>query len=344
MKVFHCDHCDNLVFFENSRCLKCGATLAYLPDLGVVGSLDADGETLWSTPIERAAGKHYRLCANYTAWNTCNWAVPEEDPEAHCQSCRLTRVIPDQSVPGNLEAWYKLESAKKRLVYTLLALGLPLQPLKADGDGGLAFDFLADGEEKTLTGHANGVITLNIAEADDVERERRRTQLGEQVRTLLGHFRHEIGHYYWDRLIRDTPLLEAFRKVFGDESIDYGEALKRHYAEGSPPDWREHFVSSYASAHPWEDWAESFAHYLKIVDTLETAYDCGLRLRPKRKDEPTLVSGASDFDGMIQRWFPLTYALNNLNRGLGQPDPYPFVLAPAAVEKLRFVHDTIQAA
>ncbi len=353
MKVFHCDHCGHLIFFENVRCLKCDHQLAYLPDLGVVGSLEAEGER-WKSPLPRAKGRAYRLCANSTAENVCNWAVPAADPNPLCVSCRLTEVIPDLGVSGNRDAWYKVEVAKRRLVYTLLTLGLPVVGRDEDEAGGLSFEFLADPADPSappiLTGHADGVITLNVAEADDSERGRRRVQMGEPYRTLLGHFRHESGHFYWDQLVRDSSRLDAFREVFGDERADYGVALKKHHAGGPPPGWQERFVSAYSSAHPWEDWAETWAHYLHMTDTLETAADCGVQLRPERRSEPTVkrvsdpVAGEASFDHLLADWYPLTYLLNNLNRGLGLPDGYPFVLSAPAVGKLRCVHQVVRDA
>jgi hypothetical protein len=357
MKVFHCDHCGQLIFFENVRCLSCDHPLAYLPDLEVVGSLEPAGPDRWRSPLPRAEGRLYRLCENFRTHNVCNWAVPAEGPDALCQSCRLTRVIPDLSVPGHKEAWYKLEVAKRRLVYTLLQLGLPLSNKAEDAERGVAFELLASpppadaDAAPVLTGHANGVITINVAEADDPEREKRRVCLHEPYRTVLGHFRHEIGHYYWDRLVRDSERLGAFRELFGDERQDYGQALQRHYAEGPRADWQEHFVTAYASAHPWEDWAETWAHYLHMTDALETASACGVSLRPRRRDEPALKKapdpigeGPGPFDVLLSSWFPLTYLLNNLSRGLGLPDGYPFVLSADAVAKLRFVHDTVGTA
>lgn len=349
MNVFHCDHCSHLAFFENVRCVVCGHTLAYIPDLGVVGSLDpVAGTDTWTSPLPRATGRVYKLCGNSAAHGVCNWALPAADPHALCESCRLTRVIPDLCVPDHLSAWQKLEVAKRRLVYTLLKLGCPVLDKTDDPARGLAFEFRADTPAAAvLTGHADGVITVNVAEADDAERERRRVQLHEPYRTLLGHFRHESGHYYWDRLIAGGPHLEAFRERFGDERADYAEALKAHHDAGPPDDWPDRFVSAYAAAHPWEDWAETWAHYLHMTDTLETAADCGLSLRPARTDEPTLKvvvppdSPKASFDRLIDAWFPLTYALNNLNRGLGLPDGYPFVLSAPAVDKLRFVHEVV---
>ena len=205
------------------------------------------------------------------------------------------------------------------------------------------------GAPSILTGHDNGVITINVAEADDAERERRRLQMHEPYRTLLGHFRHEVGHYYWDRLIKDSPRLEAFRAVFGDERKDYAQALQEYYQQGPPANWQQQFISIYASSHPWEDWAETWANYLHMTDTLETAATCGLMLHPGRKDEPTLPAPPkagpnTSFERLLEGWFPLTYVLNNLNRGLGLPDGYPFVLSTPTLDKLRFVHDTVHAA
>jgi hypothetical protein len=349
MKVFHCDHCQHLIFFENVQCLKCQHTLAYLPDLGIVGSLDAAEGGVWTTPLPRAKGRTYKLCSNYTNQTVCNWAIPADDPNELCQSCQLTTTIPDLTVPGHRDAWYKLEVAKRRLIYTLQSLKLPITSRKEDPVNGLAFEFLGETPQlNVLTGHASGLITLNIAEADDAERERRRLQMYEPYRTIVGHFRHEIGHYYWDVLIRDTDKLAQYRELFGDERADYGEALQRHYNTGAPAGWQEQFVTTYASAHPWEDWAECWAHYLHMTDTLETAADCGVRLRPDHRKEPTLksiadpVTDAPDFEELLQNWFALTYLLNNLNRGLGLPDGYPFVLSEPVTTKLRFVHDVIR--
>jgi hypothetical protein len=279
----------------------------------------------------------------------CNWAIPSGDTNPLCQSCRLTRTIPDLSVAGNEDRWRRLEAAKRRVVYSLMEHGLPIRTRLEDPASGLTFQFMADttGGQHILTGHDSGVITVNVAEADDVERERRRVAMHEPYRTLLGHFRHEIGHYYWDLLIKNSPRLDAFRKQFGDERADYDQALRDHYANGPKPNWHEHFVSEYAGVHPWEDWAETWAHYLHMTDTLETASACGLSLKPDRRDEPAMerqpkkLAREQKFDQIIGNWFPLTYALNSLNRGMGLADAYPFVLPASAVEKLRFIHETI---
>ena len=358
MRAFHCDHCGLLVFFENTSCGRCGHRLAYLPDLKLVASLDpaaAGGgggvpTGSWTSPVEGAKGRAYRLCQNYVSQDVCNWAVPAEDSNALCEACRLTRVIPDLSQPANLVAWRRLEGAKRRLVYSLMDLRLPV--VGTEAASGLVFRFMrsVEGGAPVLTGHAGGVITVNVAEADDVERERVRISMYEPYRTLLGHFRHEVGHYYWDRLVRGTYRLGGFRALFGDEREDYAQALRRHYDMGPAADWQNRCVSAYASVHPWEDWAETWAHYLHMTDTLETAAHCGMSLRPIRADEPAMArqpakpAHEQSFDETINAWFPLTYAMNSLNRGMGLADAYPFVLPPAAVEKLRFVHQTVCAA
>jgi hypothetical protein len=348
MKVFHCSHCRHVVFFENTHCVNCGHTLAYVPNLSAVVAMEPLADGLWRMPVRAPARRRYRLCQNYAQENICNWAVAAEDPQRLCESCRLTQVIPNLAIDGNREAWFKLEAAKRRLIYSLMQLGCPIETRLDNPAGGLAYEFLsdADAESPVLTGHAHGVVTVNIAEADDAERERRRLQMGEPYRTLLGHFRHEVGHYYWERLVHhNSSRLEQFRSLFGDERAHYAAALHAYYQNGPPVNWAQSFVSAYASSHPWEDWAESWAHYLHMSDMLETAADCGLSLIPRRRDEPVLLrtrSGTEQpFERLIASWFPLTYILNNLNRSMGLADGYPFVLSMPAIDKLRYVHDVI---
>jgi hypothetical protein len=350
VKVFHCSHCRHVVFFENTQCVNCGYALAFVPDLAVVAAMESRSNGLWRTELRGVGRRRFRPCRNYSQENVCNWAVPAEDPQPLCESCRLTQVIPNLTVEGNREAWFKLEAAKRRLIYSLKQLRCPIENRIDHPEHGLAYEFLSDDDsgKPVLTGHAHGVITVNIAETNDAERERRRLQMGEPYRTLLGHFRHEIGHYYWERLINHSGRLEQFRALFGDERADYAAALKAHYDTGPPADWAQHFVSAYATSHPWEDWAESWAHYLHMTDMLDTAADCGLSLSPKRRDEPTLLrarSGAEEpFERLIADWFPLSYLLNNLNRSMGLADGYPFVLTTPAIAKLRFVHEIIVGA
>jgi hypothetical protein len=356
MKVFHCGHCDQLVFFENVACVNCGNTLAYLPDRNELGTLEPAGADLWRLLAPQEKDRNYRLCLNYSQENVCNWAMPVDDPNPYCRSCRLNRVIPNLSQPGTRDAWARLEAAKRRLLYSLLSLDLPVFSKALDPHRGLAFEFLADpppgtsGATPVKTGHLNGLITINLAEADDAEREKRRLQMHEPYRTLLGHFRHEGGHYYWDRLIQGSGWIGRFRQVFGDERQDYGEMLARHHQRGARPDWANSYISAYASAHPWEDWAETWAHYLHITDTLETALACGLSLGPSHSNEPEWKPEEDEagqqlasFDKMLEGWFPLTYVLNNLNRCMGLQDAYPFILHAPVLDKLLFVHELVRA-
>ncbi|HEY6922166.1 MAG TPA: putative zinc-binding peptidase [Steroidobacteraceae bacterium] len=350
MQTFHCDHCQALLFFESTQCLTCGHVLAFLPDLNRIAALEQSDGDQWRRVGDRPDGPAYRLCANYSGAQVCNWALRAGEPQPLCISCRLTTVIPNLEVAGHQQAWAKLERAKRRMLYTLRALGCPVRNRSEDGERGLAYQFLAPLPEgpKVLTGHDKGVITVNIAEADDATREAQRNKLHEPYRTLLGHFRHEIGHYYWMLLIEGGARLAACREVFGDESVDYAAALRKHYDTGAPAGWEEHYISAYAASHPWEDWAESWAHYMHMFDVLETAADNGLKLEPPRHDEPSLrqarADGGVSFDELLRNWFPVTFVLNNLNRSMGLPDGYPFVLSDEVIGKLRFIHATIREA
>ncbi|GEP10285.1 zinc-binding metallopeptidase family protein [Methylobacterium gnaphalii] len=356
MKIFQCQACDQPISFESIACESCERRLGFVAGVQEMSALEPSGDNLWHAYAD--PGTRLRFCAN-AAFAACNWMVPVDSAEPYCIACRHNRVVPDLTVEWNLTRWRQIEAAKHRLFYTLMRLGLPLASREQFSDG-LAFDFLADPAEShaagspVLTGHDSGLITLNIAEADDAERERRRLLFGEFYRTLLGHFRHEIGHYYWDVLVRHDASLATCRAIFGDESHDYGMALQQHYANGPPPHWEETHVSSYATAHPWEDFAETFAHYLHIVDTLETASAFEIQVRPKLRSAADDDDGhvvidfdpyrAGDFGRLIAAWMPLTYAVNSLNRSMGQPALYPFKLTPAVISKLAFVHERIYAA
>lgn len=372
MKLFACRACQQTLFFESVQCTRCGRGLAFLPDQGTVCAIElapaplsgatppagqraaaslADGAPTWRV-IGDDSERRYRLCQNNVEHGVCNWGVEATDANPYCVACRLNHMIPNLATPKVKDAWHALEVAKRRVLYTLYELGLPVEG-RAERPDGLQFDFLQDGatpgQPHVYTGHADGVITINVAEAEDPFREKMRVELGESYRTVLGHLRHEIGHYYWDRLIRGGPHLAGFRALFGDEQPDYAEAQKRHYSEGPPLDWISRFVSAYASMHPWEDWAETWAHYLHIFDTLETARAYGLSLKPIREAgarEGGLAARRLDlhsFEDMIDGWIPLTVALNSLNRSMGLKDGYPFVLTTNAIEKLKFVHGVVAA-
>jgi hypothetical protein len=352
MKLFECQACGQPLYFENTRCESCGRGLGCLPSIQDISALEPEGEGRWKALA--LPDMPFRFCAN-AEYEACNWLVSLEESSPYCRACRHNRTVPDLSIEQNLIRWRSLEGAKRRLFYTLLKLELPLVA-RAEDPQGLAFDFLADPTENSpngpsiLTGHDNGLITINIAEADNAERERRRHSMGEPYRTLLGHFRHEIGHYFWNVLVRNDPSLESFRQIFGDERQDYGEALQAHYANGPRENWQEEFVSAYAASHPWEDFAETWAHYLHIVDTLETARAFGMKVRPRISRGPELATEIdfdphreTDLNRLITTWLPLTFAVNSLNRSMGQPDLYPFVLPPAVIAKLAFIHERIHA-
>lgn len=350
MKLFTCGGCGQLLFFENARCERCGRALGFVAERTTLATLEPDGE-LWR-PLD-APKQAYRFCAN-AVHGACNWLVPAESGDIYCRACDFNRTVPDLGNPRHAELWRAVEVAEHRLIYSLLRFGLPLASKRQEPATGLAFDILSDeactfrDDERVMTGHQEGLITLNLEEADPAAREQARTSMAEPYRTLLGHFRHEVGHYYWERLIRDGGRLEAFRALFGDERQDYGQALERHHNDGPPADWPSHFVSAYASAHPWEDWAETWAHYFHMVDTLETAHAHGVSTRPRVTADPALAVEiesdpyrTADFDRLMDDWPPLTVALNSLNRSMGQPDLYPFVLAEPSATKMRFVHDLI---
>jgi hypothetical protein len=347
LQLFVCQGCGSALHFENTRCLTCGRAVGFLQDRFAISALDGGPSQFQALAADNAA---YRYCDN-VAHGVCNWLIPQEASDRLCEACRHNRTIPDLSFPRNVERWAKIELAKRYVFRSLLRWRLP-HPTKAeDPEKGLAFDLLSDdGATPVLTGHDDGLITLNIAEGDDVEREKRRTSLGEPYRTLVGHFRHELGHYYWDRLVRDGGRVEAFRALFGDESVGYAEALQRHYNQGPPLDWADRFISAYASSHPWEDFAETFAHYLHIVDALETARSYGVVVRPRFVEDPSAARidfnpyAAPSAERLIEAWAPLTVALNGVNRSMGQPDLYPFVLNQSVMRKLEFIHGMIEAA
>lgn len=348
MRNFSCQ-CGNTVYFANSQCLSCQRPLGFISELGVISSFDVADNGNWITPL---SDKQYRPCVNYSSNQICNWVVEADSEQQLCHSCALTKIIPDQSKEFNATRWYRMEHAKRRLLFTLISLGLPVWT-QYPGKPQLQFQFLEDVEEDeygqeltvkstVITGHNNGMITLNLKEAEDSSRIMMREQMNERYRTLVGHFRHESGHFYWDWFIRDSKELDEFRAIFGDERQDYTQSLKIYYQNGPVHDWQERFISAYASAHPWEDWAESWAHYLHIVDTLETAVEYDVAVKQKEVQAPVSERKEVDFDQVFEDWGRLTTVLNALNRSMGLDDAYPFLIPDAALEKLRYIHNLIQ--
>ncbi|MFL1895243.1 putative zinc-binding metallopeptidase [Aquimarina sp. 2-A2] len=344
MKIFQCGHCHHALYFENHTCENCGHSSGYR---------DRDRIMLTFASIQNNAliwdreQLGYKYCKN-NAYDVCNWLIEKDSPQEYCTACQLNRTIPDLSDQENFEKWRDLEVAKHRLVYQLQKMGVSLISKMTD-DNGLCFDFVSKQNDPNLmTGHANGVITILLKEADSVERERMRKQFLEPYRTLIGHLRHEVGHYFWDRLIFSNPqALSTFRTLFGDERLNYGEALQNYYKTGAPNDWQHSFISTYATSHPWEDWAETWAHYLHIMDMVETAYFCGVNIKPKSigKAKKTKVYfdpyTEADFDTIITICMPLSFAVNSINRAMGVPDVYPFVITSPVIEKMKFIHQLL---
>lgn len=350
MKLFRCDHCSTVIYFENIVCESCGHALGYWHEGNMMLSLEPEGDYFTAPALP---GRRFVYCDN-AQHGACNWLVEHEPGgEPFCRACRHNLLVPDMSDPANLRRWQQIERAKKRLVFSLLRFSLPLATRSEDPMHGLGFRFLNEdvAPEPVLTGHDNGIITLALKEADDAAREYRRTLLNEPYRTLLGHLRHEVGHHFWDILIAGRPALAEFRDLFGDETVDYAAALQRHYDSGPPADWQATHISSYATAHPWEDWAESWAHYLHIVDTTEMAAAFGIRLDP-RIDVAGELTTRIDFDPyrlagideLVAHWLPLASLINNLNRAVGQNDAYPFVLRSPVIAKLSFIMKIVQEA
>jgi len=329
MRPFKC-HCGNPVFFENTACQNCQRQLGFDPDQMDLLALDQGYDGRLTTP----EGKTYRRCSNFHRYYNCNWLLPGDDPQDLCFSCRLNDVIPALDRPGNLKLWSRMEEAKRRLLYSLLTFQLPLA-----GNHALRFKFLEDSrrnpdvyESFVTTGHWNNTITINIAEADDAARHAAREEMHELYRTVLGHLRHESGHFYFPLLTTNFDDLEECRRLFGDERDDYQAALKRNYEEGPPTGWQQSHISAYASAHPAEDFAETFAHYLHITDALESAR--AGNLAPQAVDE-------SDSE-WIDQWISLVITLNEVTRSLGEDDAYPFMLSENVKEKLRFIDQLVR--
>ena len=354
MKPYPCPNCGRPTHFEVRVCPNCSFTLGYDPASDKLLFL-ADKLTTWRD--NQAQPHDVVVCANNNEYAVCNWLVPAGGPDPLCLACRHNRTIPDLTGPTVPERWAKIEAAKRRLFHTLITLKLPIETqAEAEANGttpGLTFDFLYDpvgeqtGTVQITTGHENGLVTLNILEADDVQRERMRTGLDEPYRTLLGHFRHEVGHYYWARLIENTAELDAFRQMFGDERISYEDAKNKHYGD-SGSGWSDDYVSAYATMHPWEDFAETFAHLMHIIDALATIDGFGMRMTawPGVEEQPEVTFDPyhADIRQLVSEWRPFAFAENSIARAMGQADLYPFHLSEKIVAKLDYINRLLQRA
>ena len=314
MKAFRCRVCDNALHFENSLCVSCGTALGFSRSERAIVPVDERGRYL------DAGGLVWHVCRNLDL-SGCTWLAPLEDGQ--CAACDLTRTRPSDDDPVGLEHLPGAERAKRHLLFELDGLGFSVD--------GLVFDLLSSVAENVVIGHDDGVITIDLAESDAAHREKVRAHLAEPYRTMLGHFRHEVGHYVEWQLVRGDELMSRCRELFGDESADYQAALDRHYADGPPEGWEASYISTYATMHPFEDFAETWAHYLHICDTVETASEYGL----------TAVAPVGEFssfrDVVTGVWVPLTVALNMINRSMGKDDLYPFVIPAPVLDKLEFV-------
>lgn len=343
MRKFSCT-CSNTLSFENTLCLQCSTEVGFDPLSGQMKTLNASA--------------NFRRCENGYSYGTCNWLIPNSSGDAFCIACNLNQMIPDLTIPDNIILWGKLELAKKRALYSLLHLHLPFH-LKCDGQPhGLAFRFLDTVPGiPAITSHEDGVITMNIEEADDVIRERNRQQFHEPYRTLLGHFRHELGHYYWSQWFEygadDDEPRAAFRSLFGDELADYQEAMSLYYQQGASPDWPQSFVTAYASMHPWEDWAETWAHYLHMMDAVDTARSFHIDIEghvPVAFYQPSSCVLPQPFDEedpqefleIVNEWIRISPPLNEMASSLGQNMLYPFALSETTIRKMFFIHCMIQ--
>ena len=362
-RAFRC-RCGRPVFFHNDTCLACATPLGYDPDLVLLRPLAPTKDpAVWRSLRVRglAPPLTYRRCANAASAAPCNWLLRDDEAarlQPFCRACRLDRTVPDPADRDNAGLWRKVELAKRALVSQLIALKLPVESRVSENpEAGMMFDLLRSPPEgpRVVTGHRDGLVTLDIEEADDVHRETVRTRMHEPYRTLIGHLRHEIGHYYWQRLVQGTAWEEPCRAVFGDERADYAAALAAYYANGPAPDWPNRHVSAYASAHPFEDWAETWAHYLHMVDGLDTARSFGLVAHHDEIVYDAFTPAALELAGepseddlaflaLVNAWIEMTVALTQVTRSLGEPDFYPFVLSVPAVRKLRFIHELVRNA
>lgn len=376
MKTFNCTCKDHpILFFESSLCIACKRVVGLDDNFDNVEPYDLDEESgeYFKTKEPKI---RYQKCDNHADFKTCNGMVnlntfvaSKNEGEVLCFACRFNETIPDLSVERHIPLWKKMESAKRRAIYTLKAFSLPLQTISESPENGLSFDFTTDrdvndhfvsklkDQETVFTGHNCGHITINLAEADDVARSQTKHAMGEHYRTLLGHFRHELGHYYFDHLIAGSPKKHALCKTyFGDDELDYQTALKKHYENGAPKDWRENFISEYATMHPYEDWAETWAHYMHIMDTLQTAKNfsiTGSISKSKASTEPKeaskldlpqgtyFFSSQTSIETILDTWIDFSVMLNSLNRSMGMNDAYPFVLSEPVRTKLSFIHHAI---
>ena len=338
--MLRCPRCGGYTVLESLECTGCGLAVGLHPPTLTMAEATSSGVEI--------DGRTWVPCSN-RSWR-CNWLLADDAGTAQCSSCRLTRQRPDASDTIALEKLANAAVVKRRLLVQLADLGLPIDPFY-EREGGLAFDLLStnSGQGRVTIGHANGVITIDLVETLDDYREALRIRLGEPYRTMLGHFRHEVGHYYQWILVEQTDWIDECRELFGDERVSYSDALDRHYDSGAPEGWEQSYISEYATMHPWEDFAETFAHYLHITDALGTAASGGLVLHADRVDGlvaddvvPRSSYHGAPMSAMLEDWHWLSLLFNRVNHSMGKGDLYPFTLTEPVEHKLDFVHRVVQ--
>ena len=304
MKRLQCPTCANEVFFDSLNCVHCSTGL-------VIELADDGGMTVADITTTEP-------CARRPGW-ACNWpAVGAGAPL--CTSCVL--VDAGESWSNPLMVPYL--SAQRRALYQLTELGVPWV-----GRSELRFAYRSStAGHDAVMGHRSGEITLDLDEADPARGELIRATLGEHYRTPLGHIRHELGHFVWLTLVAsDATRLAEFREVFGDERTDYAGALDNHYGRADDGSWRSHYASFYASAQPWEDFAESWAQVMHVHDVVETGAAWGVVARP---------ADSTDAGAWLTTSITASLAANELARAMGMRDLYPFTLTPGVRAKVEF--------
>lgn len=337
MRRFSC-FCGASVGFEHTQCNLCGARLAYDVNKQRMRSLSEFGDQ-WRC-LDNSELRNF--CVNGNQYGVCNWLAEPECEHGFCFACGFNRTIPNQSLAGNQQRWHVLERAKKRLFVTLLQLDLPLQNGWRAPDKGLLLDFIEDQRSQpdhypetfVSTGYAAGVITINTLEADDIQRMAVRRAMNEPYRTVLGHMRHESGHYYWGWVLQHADLVKEVERLFGNMQGHYDEAIDAYYKNGAKANWQNRYISAYASAHPVEDWAETWGHYLHIYDALDTAYAHG---------QISQCPGELTMAQRLQHWCDISVVLNELNRSIGLDDAYPFLIGPVVQDKLALIDKVVVA-
>lgn len=332
-RVERCPQCDHRVFLDDLHCLNCGAELVYEPMVGgfalaVCPCLHRDERQCnWAAAADDAP-------AADTVTAPVGSTGPADDAPAAacrqpCAACRRITVSVQAAETPELVAAF---CAAIRRTLRRLHDGFGIDERRIDPPLRFALERSVSDWAVTI-GHTDGLITLDVAEADPLHRESQRTALGEPYRTPLGHVRHEVGHWVWAAAVAPCPgALDEFRSRFGDEQVDYQAALSEHYQQDDDGSWRQDWISRYAAAHPWEDFAESTAHVLHLDDVLHTA--AVGRLAP---------AAEGSFTARYTAWTELVVELNEVTRAMGEDDLYPFAPPPAAVDKMHLAERLLRS-